>query len=54
LPSGQIRGKYPYLPLNIRICPHISVFAPRIRLPVSAQWSQKLYVKVQGKIPEGK
>jgi len=26
LPSGQI--KYLYLPSNIRICPHISVFAP--------------------------
>ena len=23
---------------------------PRIKLPVSAQWSQKLYVKVQGKM----
>ena len=28
LPSGQIRSKYPYLSSNIRICPHISVFAP--------------------------
>ena len=28
---------------NIRIC-------PRIQLPVSAQWSQRLYVKVQGKM----
>ena len=26
--SGQIREKYPYLPSNIRICPHISVFSP--------------------------
>ena len=26
--SGQIRGNYPYLPSNIRICPDISVFAP--------------------------
>ena len=33
--------KYPYLPSYIRIC-------PRIQLPVSAQWSQRLYVKVQG------
>jgi hypothetical protein len=28
---------------DIRIC-------PRIQLPVSAQWSQRLYVKVQGKM----
>ena len=48
---------------NIRICPQIFVFAlkypylssyirisPRIQLPVSAQWSQRLYVKVQGKM----
>ena len=28
---------------NIRIC-------PRIQLPVSAQWSQRLYVKIQGKM----
>jgi len=28
----------------------ISVFAPRIQRPVFAQWSQKLYVKVQGKM----
>jgi hypothetical protein len=34
---------YPYLPSYIRIC-------PRIQLPVSAQWSQRLYVKVQGKM----
>jgi hypothetical protein len=40
-----IRGKYPYLPSNIRIGSHISVFAPRILLPVSAQWSQILYVQ---------
>jgi hypothetical protein len=43
-PSGQISVfalKYPYLPSYIRIC-------PRIQLPVSAQWSQRLYVKVQG------
>ena len=33
----------PYLPSNIRIC-------PRIQLPVSAQWSQRLYVKVQVKM----
>jgi hypothetical protein len=32
------------LGVNIRIC-------PRIQLPVSAQWSQRLYyVKVQGKM----
>jgi len=46
LPSGQISVfalKYPYLPSYIRIC-------PRIQLPVSAQWSQRLYVKVQGKM----
>ena len=44
--SGQISVfalKYPYLPSYIRIC-------PRIQLPVSAQWSQRLYVKVQGKM----
>ena len=35
--------KYLYLPSYIRIC-------PCIQLPVSAQWSQRLYVKVQGKI----
>jgi hypothetical protein len=35
---------------NIRICPHISVFPPVIQLPISAQWSQRLYVKVQEKI----
>ena len=35
--------KYPYLPSYIRIC-------PRIQLPVSAQWSQRLYVKVQGQM----
>ena len=42
----------------IRICPpQISVFAliypylpPFIQLPVSAQWSQRLYVKIQGKM----
>jgi hypothetical protein len=43
LTPGQIRGKYPHLPSNIRIC-------HRIQLPVSAQWSQRLYVKVQGKM----
>ena len=31
--------KYPYLPSYIRI-----------QLPVFAQWSQRLYVKVQGKM----
>jgi hypothetical protein len=31
------------LPSYIRVC-------PRIQLPVSAQWSQRLYVKVQGKM----
>jgi hypothetical protein len=47
--SGQISVfalfalKYPYLPSYIRIC-------PRIQLPVSAQWSQRLYVNVQGKM----
>jgi len=35
---------------NIHIFPQISVFAPPIQLPVSAQWSQRLYVKVQGKM----
>jgi hypothetical protein len=35
-PQGKYGG-------NIRIC-------PRIQLPVSAQWSQRLYIKVQGKI----
>jgi hypothetical protein len=43
LPSEQIRGKYPYLPSYIRIC-------PLIQLPVYAQWYQRLYVKVQGKM----
>ena len=33
--------KYSYLSSYIRIC-------PRIQLLVSAQWSQKLYVTVQG------
>jgi hypothetical protein len=44
--TGQISVfalKYPYLPSYIRIC-------PRIKLPVSAQKSQRLYVKVQGKM----
>jgi hypothetical protein len=36
-------GQISYLPSYIRIC-------PRIQLPVSAQWSQRLYVKVQGKM----
>ena len=36
-------GKYPYVSSYIRIC-------PRIQLTVSAQWSQSLYVKVQGKM----
>jgi hypothetical protein len=31
------------LPSTIRIC-------PRFQLPVSAQWSQRLEVKVQGKM----
>ena len=38
-PSGQISVfalKYLYLPSYVRIC-------PRIQLPVSAQWSQRLY-----------
>ena len=37
------QGKHPYLPSYIRI-------RPRIQFPVSAQWSQKLYVEVQGKM----
>jgi hypothetical protein len=46
LSSGQIPVfgvfalKYPYLASYIRFC-------PRIQLPVSAQWSQRLYVQVQ-------
>jgi hypothetical protein len=28
----------------------IELFGQRIQLPVSAQWSQRLYVKVQGKM----
>ena len=46
LSSGQIPVfalKYPYLASYIRIC-------PRIQLPVSAQWSQRKYVQVQGKM----
>ena len=35
--------KYPYLPLNIHIF-------PLIQCPVSAQWSQRLSGKVQGKM----
>ena len=35
--------KYPYLSSYIRI-------RPRIPLPVTAQWSQRFYVKVQGKM----
>ena len=45
-PSGQISVfalKYLYLPSYVRIC-------PRIQLPVSVQWSQRLYAKVQGKM----
>ena len=38
LPSGQIRGKYPYLPSYIRIC-------PRIQLPYLRSG-----IKVQGKM----
>ena len=44
--TGQISVfalKYPHFPSYIRIC-------PRIQLPVSAQWSQKLYVKVHIKM----
>ena len=37
------KGKYPYCPQNICIC-------PRIQLPVFTQWSQSSYVKVQGKM----
>jgi hypothetical protein len=37
------REKYLYFPPNIRIC-------PEIQLLVSAQWSQRLYVNVQGKM----
>jgi hypothetical protein len=49
LPSGKIRA-------NIRIFPQRSVFALKypylhpMQLPVSAQWSQRLNVKVQGKM----
>jgi hypothetical protein len=28
----------------------INRICPRIQLPISAQWSQRLYVKVQGKM----
>ena len=38
------QGKY----ANIRICPQNIRIFPLIQLPVSAQWSQKLYVKGQG------
>jgi hypothetical protein len=41
--TGQIRKQISIFALYIRIC-------PRIQLPVSAQWSQRLYVKVQGKM----
>jgi len=41
--NTYLPSKYPYLPSYIRIC-------PRIQLSVSAQWSQRLYVKVQGKM----
>ena len=37
------QGQYRYLPSNIYI-------GPRIQLPVSVQWCQTLYVKVQGKM----
>ena len=43
-PSGQIFVSaltYPCLPSNICIC-------PQLQLSVSAQWSQRLYVNVQG------
>jgi hypothetical protein len=32
-----------------RFCMSNNSICPRIQLPVSAQWSQRLYVKVQGK-----
>ena len=44
--TGQISVfalKYRYLPSYIRIC-------PLIQIPVSVQWSQRLYDKVQGKM----
>ena len=39
------RNQCGYLPTG-----QISVYAPRIQPPVSAQWSQRLYVKVEGKM----
>ena len=43
IPEVEYGGKYGYMRANTDIC-------PRIQLPVSAQWSQRLYVKVQGKM----
>ena len=43
LRANIVALKYPYLPSYIHIC-------PRIQLPVSVQWSQRSYVKVQGKM----
>ena len=37
------QGKYSYLPSNTRIC-------LRIQLPVYAKWSQRLHVKIHGKM----
>ena len=37
------------LNVNMDICSQISIFAPRIQLPVYAQWCLTLYVKVQKK-----
>ena len=33
---------------NFDICPQISIFDPRIELPVTVQWCKPLHVKVQG------
>ena len=39
------------IPVNISFTGCVVlVICPRIQLPVSAQWSQRLYVKVQGKM----
>ena len=42
-------GKYPYMPSKYQYLPSNIRISPRIQLPVSAQWSQRVYVKVQGK-----
>ena len=41
-------GKYPYLPSNIHICPHISVFAPEFNFRYLRSG-----LKVQGKMMHG-